>query len=226
MIESLFERLVVAVEAIVIEMKKKVELAETWVQVELREAKDDPAFVKGPSDDPELPEEEKPVGVVSLKSYEELLEEHGLPYLKELCEERGLNFPKLARSNAIIALLKDSDKETGSCLPEEKMKDVGKLDITGIMVADPFAVQTPVVEDPFATTPAPEPVKEVTEEELRDKLKDLRDVFESKNAGKGTPMIIEFMEKTGGVRILKELPKEKYAAVMKAANDEILRILK
>jgi len=87
-------------------------------------------------------------------------------------------------------------------------------------------VKTPVVEDPFATALAPEPVKEVTEEELRDKLKDLRDVFESKNAGKGTLMIIDFMEKNGGVRILKELPKEKYAVVMKTANDEILRLLK
>ena len=217
---SLFERLVAAVEVIAAGVKKEVEL--DGRQAPEPAAKETPVFkeiIYG------LREEEPSVSGRPL-TYEELLEEHGLPYLKELCEKRGLNFPKLARSNTIIALLKDHEKCAEPQEEPEKMVGAGSPITVAPVEVDPFAVETPVVEDPFATTSAPEPVKEVTEEELRDKLKDLRDVFESKNAGKGTLMIIDFMEKKGGVRILKELPKEKYAVVMKSANDEILRLLK
>ena len=123
MLESLFERLVVAVEGLLIESRKRTEIAGNWVQVELQETQ---TSVKEMPDFKKLSPgslEEEPIGVTSFKTYEQLLEEHGLPYLKGLCEKREINFPKLARSNTIIALLKDSDKEAGlpgSCLPETK----------------------------------------------------------------------------------------------------------
>lgn len=208
---EMFERMVVAMERRADSYEKLVE-GSGVVEVE-------PAPIHGVF--PEVSaSEEKPAPEAGPQSYEQLLEAHGLPYLKNLCQERGIAFLPLAKSKSIIDLLKDWDAKTA---PEPVKQE------TTVTEPDPFAAEQPaeVVEDPFATTPAPEPVqKEVTEEELRDKLKDLRDVFESKNPTKGTAKIIEFMEKEGGVRILKELPKEKYASVAKAANDEILRLLK
>lgn len=213
---EMFERLVVAMERRADSYEKLVE-GSGMVEAE-------PAPIHGVF--PEVNTTEAPEAVP--QSYEQLLEAHGLPYLKNLCQERGIAFLPLAKSKSIIDLLKDWDVKNSAPAPE-KPAEVKTIEEPLFPDADPFAAEQPaeVIDDPFATTAAPEPAaKEVTEEELRDKLKDLRDVFESKNPTKGTAKIIEFMEKEGGVRILKELPKEKYASVAKAANDEILRLLK
>lgn len=210
---EMFERLIVAMERRADSYEKLVE-GSGAVEVE-------PAPIHGVF--PEVSaSEEKPPSVDGPQSYEQLLEAQGLPYLKNLCQERGIAFLPLAKSKSIIDLLKDWDAKTA---PEPVKQETTVTEPE----PDPFAAEQPaeVIDDPFATTSAPGPAqKEVTEEELRDKLKDLRDVFENKNPTKGTAKIIEFMEKEGGVRILKELPKEKYASVFKAANDEILRLLK
>jgi len=174
------------------------------------------------------------------KTYEQLLEEHGLPYLKELCEKRGLNFPKLARSNTIIALLKDSDKEAGllgSCLPETKEAATPGPETS--TPADPFAVEAPVVEDPFATTPAsetdplagskPESGKEVTEDDVRSRMYELKKVYDNKFEGQGIGMIVAFLEKQTGVRgfntwadnIPKENRKKEFSAMLRIVNSEI-----
>jgi len=240
MLESLFERLVVAVEGLLIESRKRTEIAGNWVQVELQETQ---TSVKEMPDFKKLSPgslEEEPIGVTSFKTYEQLLEEHGLPYLKGLCEKREINFPKLARSNTIIALLKDSDKEAGlpgSCLPETKEAATPGPETS--TPADPFAVEAPVVEDPFATTPAPEtdPLagsepeskKEVTEDEVRSRMYELKKVYDAKFEGQGIGMIVAFLEKQTGVRgfntwadnIPKENRKKEFSAMLKIVNSEI-----
>lgn len=214
---ELFERMVVAMERRADSYEKLVEGSgvvdvEPVISPKLFERQMEP-----------YPPEKKPALTGEPQSYEQLLEAHGLPYLKNLCQERGIAFLPLAKSKSIIDLLKEWDLKNAAPASEPGVKTIEEPLLPD---ADPFAVEQPieVAEDPFATTLAPT-AKEITEEELRDKLKDLRDVFESKNPTKGTAKIIEFMEKEGGVRILKELPKEKYTVVFYAANSKIMELL-
>jgi len=215
---SLFERLVVGVESLALETKKKVELAETWVKGETtpqkltelpgkteaeflaevgKEFNKEPANVSGPESEP--------------LSYEQMLEKHGLPYLKELCKERGIvNFPSAARSNTVIRLLKDRDAQ---------QKNTAEPAVV-VEEAPPVKTEEP---DPFTTIEIPESDpfdsdEVLTLDDVRKKLMDLRTVIESKKPGKGTEEIINMLSKFGGVKILKDLPEDKFKTVSSAAS--------
>lgn len=198
------------------------------------EVKPDEEVVDDPFDAGTL-EEVKP----EMNEYETLLYKHGLPYLKEICTKRGLEFLPAARSNTILDLLKASDVKKEAPTKEETVEDPFA---TGTPEeVDPFAPDTALaeaaavedieadkkmaeakaeVEDPFADTTSKDEVKNVTLEQVRENLMVLHKLVEDKVKGTGNAAVVAVVKKTG-VRLLKDMDPTKYDFAFAETNKAI-----
>jgi hypothetical protein len=122
--------------------------------------------------------------------------------LVELATKRGITVPARTRSATIVKQLQDWDARADA----DAAKVLGKPETTFAKTEPGGFPETTTEEDPFGGA-TEEPAKTYTKEEVLAALQKLM-VAESKEA------VFKVLQDQGGVKAFKDLPVEKYAAVM------------